>query len=91
MPLVNPIRTTESKPAALGSAVFRSQFGTKQNVVARLNAAINKVLNTADVKEPLNRQGFEPQGNTPEQFAALIHNEIAQNTKLIKLIGLKAE
>ena len=32
-----------------------------------------------------------PQTSTPEQFAAFIQNEVAENAKLIKLIGLKAE
>lgn len=43
------------------------------------------------VKESLNRQGFEPKSSTPEQFAALIRADIAQNARLIKSIGLKAD
>ena len=43
------------------------------------------------MKEVLNKQGLEPQTNTPEQFATLIRNEIAQNAKLIRAIGLKPE
>ena len=65
--------------------------GVPKDIVSRLNAAIVSVVNTADVKQALNRQGFEPQTNTPDQFAALIRGEIAQNTKLIRMIGLKAE
>ena len=43
------------------------------------------------MKESLNKQGLEPQTNTLEQFAALLHTEIAESAKLIKLTGAKAE
>jgi tripartite-type tricarboxylate transporter receptor subunit TctC len=62
-----------------------------KDVVARLNAAISEVVNVPEMKVALNVQGLEPQTNTPEQFATFIQGEIAENAKLIKLIGLKAE
>jgi tripartite-type tricarboxylate transporter receptor subunit TctC len=65
--------------------------GTPKDVIARLNAAVGEVVNVADMKSALNLQGLEAQTNTPEQFAAFIQGEIAENAKLIKLIGLKAE
>lgn len=65
--------------------------GVPKDIVARLNAAVARAVGLPDVKEALNRQGFEPQANSPEQFAALIHREIEQNTRLIRAIGLKAE
>jgi tripartite-type tricarboxylate transporter receptor subunit TctC len=66
-------------------------LGTPKEIVARLNAAITEVVNVPEMKAALNQQGLEGQTNTPEQFAAFIHGEIAENAKLIKLIGLKAE
>lgn len=65
--------------------------GVPKNIIARLNAETAKAVNTPDMKEALNKQGFEPQTNAPEQFAAFIRAEIAQSGKLIKLIGLKVE
>ena len=65
--------------------------GVPKDIVARLNAVIAKAVNTVEMKESLSRQGFEPQTGTPEQFAALIRGEIAQNAKLIRLAGIKAE
>jgi tripartite-type tricarboxylate transporter receptor subunit TctC len=44
-----------------------------------------------EMKTALNKQGLDPQTNTPEQFAAFIRREIAQNAKLIKLFGAKTE
>ncbi len=65
--------------------------GVAKDVIARLNAAIVKIVNAPELKESLNKQGLDPLTNTPEQFAAFIKNEIAQNAKLIKLSGAKTE
>ena len=65
--------------------------GVSKDLIARLNTVIGKIVNTDEIKESFNSDGLEPQANTQEQFAAYIHHEIAQNAKLIKLIGLKAE
>lgn len=65
--------------------------GVPKDIIARLNTAIVNVVNTAEMKQSLNRQGLEPQTGTPEEFAAFIHGEIEKNAQLIKLIGLKAE
>lgn len=65
--------------------------GVSRDIIARLNAVIGKAVNTDEMKDSFNSDGLEPQTSTREQFAAHIHREIAQNAKLIKLIGLKAE
>ena len=64
---------------------------TPREIIARLHAAMSDVLNAAELKNALNRQGLEPQITAPEQFGAFIQGEIAENAKLIKLIGLKPE
>jgi tripartite-type tricarboxylate transporter receptor subunit TctC len=65
--------------------------GVPSDIIAWLNAVIVKAVNTPEMKESFNKQGREPQTNEPEQFAALIRSELAQNAKLAKLAGLKAE
>lgn len=65
--------------------------GVSRDIITRLHVVIGKVVNTPEMKASINRQGLEPQTNTPEQFAAFIHGEIAQNARLIKLAGAKAE
>ena len=65
--------------------------GVSKDVIARLNVALTKVVNTPEMTAALNKQGLEPQTDTPEQFAAFIRSEIAQNAKLIKLSGAKSE
>lgn len=62
-----------------------------KDIVARLNSEIGRILDLPEMKEALGRQGLDPQPNTPEQFAAFIRGELAQNGRLVKLIGLKPE
>ena len=62
-----------------------------KDIIAKINAALVKVINTAEMKETFTRQGLEAQTNTPEQFAAYISAQLEQNAKLIKAIGLKSE
>ena len=64
---------------------------TPKEIVARLNAALGKIVLLPDVKEAFNRQGFEAQAGTPEEFTAIINREIEQTVKLIQITGLKAE
>jgi tripartite-type tricarboxylate transporter receptor subunit TctC len=63
--------------------------GTAKSTVSQLNAAIVKAGNSAEMKQALGRQGLELQTNTPEQFAASIGREVANNAELARKIGLK--
>ena len=49
--------------------------GTPAPVLAKLNTALVKVLNQADVKKKINDQGAEAMSETPAQFAAFIQAE----------------
>ncbi len=62
-----------------------------KDVLQRLNAAIVKVLGTPEMKVAFNKLGIEPHPSTPEEFGARISREIAQNARLAKTAGLKAE
>jgi tripartite-type tricarboxylate transporter receptor subunit TctC len=64
---------------------------TPTDIVARLNSAIGKLVQLPDVKEAFNKQGFEAQASTPEEFAAIINREIEQTVKLIQITGLKID
>ncbi len=62
-----------------------------KDIINKLNAALVKVVNTVEMKETFMRQGLEAQTNTPGEFSAYISSHLAQNAKLIRAIGLKAE
>ena len=60
---------------------------TKAHVLAKLNAAIGKVLAQPDVNEKINEQGAEGYSETPEQFAAFIQTESVKWGKVVKESG----
>jgi tripartite-type tricarboxylate transporter receptor subunit TctC len=65
--------------------------GTSRDIVARLNAAINKILTLPDMKEQFARQGLDPAGGTPEQFAGYFKAEVEKLGKVIRATGAKVE
>jgi tripartite-type tricarboxylate transporter receptor subunit TctC len=60
---------------------------TPAPVVAKLNAALVKVLADADVKKKLAEQGAEPYSEKPEQFAEFIRKESAKWAQVVKAAG----
>lgn len=64
--------------------------GTPPDVVAKLNAEINKALSSPEVQKSLAADGSETRGGTPEEFARFIADETQRWGKLIKDAGIKA-
>src|ERR1043166_1182400 len=64
---------------------------TPREVVTRVHADAVRALAGAEVKERLVAPGLDPVGNTPEQFAAWIKDEIGRWSKVVKTSGAKAE
>jgi len=63
---------------------------TPREIVTRLHAEIDKVVQTQDMKERLGKLGADTMRMTPEQFAAQFKEEIAANIELIKKAGITA-
>src|SRR5262245_2163353 len=64
---------------------------TPQAAIARLHDATVKILSDAALREKLANQGFEPVGDTPEEFAAYIKSEIGKWGKVIREAEIMAE
>ena len=62
--------------------------GTPRDVIARLNAETNKALRSAEVIEQFRLQGYEPIGGTPEALDALIRDDVARWTTIIRDAGI---
>jgi tripartite-type tricarboxylate transporter receptor subunit TctC len=60
-------------------------------IVTKLNAEINKVLNSATIKARFAAIGAEPTVVTPEQFRDLIRKENAKWAEVIKRSGAKID
>ena len=63
--------------------------GTPPDVIAKLNAEIAKVMQSAEMKKQLLAQGVEARTSTPEQFGTFIKSESAKWGKIIADAGIK--
>jgi tripartite-type tricarboxylate transporter receptor subunit TctC len=65
--------------------------GTPRPIIEKLNAALNAVLTSADVRGRLAIEGAEPLPSTPAEYGADIDREETQWSKVVKASGAKAE
>ena len=58
--------------------------GTPNEVIARLNTEMVKIINSADFKRRMDEIGAEPIGNSPEQMAQQIRTDTERFAKLVR-------
>ena len=65
--------------------------GTPRPILERLNAEVNKIINSAEVKEAWAKQGAFPMGMSIDQFDRFLREEIVKWAKAVKASGAKAD
>jgi len=65
--------------------------GTPRPILERLNAEVNKIINSAEVKEAWAKQGAFPMGMSIERFDRFLREEIVKWAKAVKASGAKAD
>jgi tripartite-type tricarboxylate transporter receptor subunit TctC len=65
--------------------------GTPRAIVTRLNKEIVRIINLPEIRTRLLDLGVDIAGDSPEQFGALIRNELGKWSKLIKETGIRVE
>jgi tripartite-type tricarboxylate transporter receptor subunit TctC len=65
--------------------------GVPADAIAKLHAAAVKALATPAVKERFAQLGIQPVGNTPEQFAAEIREDLARWQKVVRAADVKVQ
>ena len=65
--------------------------GTSREIVARLRGETVKALASPDVKQRLAAQGFDAEGNTPDEFTAIIRRDLARWQKVIAEAKIRVE
>jgi tripartite-type tricarboxylate transporter receptor subunit TctC len=65
--------------------------GTPREIIAVLAAGVARAAKDPEVRKRLEEQGGEPVGSTPEEFAALLREEVAKWAEVVKVSGAKAE
>jgi tripartite-type tricarboxylate transporter receptor subunit TctC len=60
-------------------------------ILQRLNAELAKILSTEDVKTNFAKEGAVPQPGSPDDFAALMRDESARWSEVVRKNGIKIE
>jgi tripartite-type tricarboxylate transporter receptor subunit TctC len=66
---------------------FLGPAGTPVDVVARINGDVNECLKSAELRANMVKVGFEPTGGTPQEFAALIAEQLQRWAPIVKSTG----
>jgi tripartite-type tricarboxylate transporter receptor subunit TctC len=64
---------------------------TPPAIIRKLQSESMKVVHTQEVRNLLLRDGLEPVGDTPQEFAALIKAEVAKWRRVVKAAGIKPQ
>ena len=65
--------------------------GTPQIIVNRIQTEVAKALEHPDLKAYMSREGAEPVGSTPGQFAAFFKAEVDKFARIVKISGAKPD
>ncbi len=65
--------------------------GTPKDIVAKVNAEVNKLLATPEMKAAIIAQGAEPQSMTPEQLETLLKSDYQKWRGIVQASGAKIE
>ncbi len=70
---------------------FFAPAGTPGAIVSKLNAEIVRIVRLPDIHEKLLASGVEPLGNSSEQLAEMISNEIARYRPVVQAANIKVD
>lgn len=83
--------------AGLPGFVLASWFGlaapagTPNDIVNRVNGEVLKALSSAEVLETMAKLGLEAAGSSPQQYAAMIAEDLATWRQAVKAAGIKID
>jgi tripartite-type tricarboxylate transporter receptor subunit TctC len=64
---------------------------TPRDIVNKLHADIGKVLRLDETREKLAREALHPSGIAPEQFSAMIQDEMVKMARIVKAANIKMD
>lgn len=85
------------KELGLANLVVDAWYGvlaparTPDNIIAKINTELDRLLKLPDVRDVLARHGLTPVGGKPERLADLITHELARWSELVTEAGIAAQ
>jgi tripartite-type tricarboxylate transporter receptor subunit TctC len=65
--------------------------GVAPAIVQKVNADVDGILRSREVKDALEKQGLEPVGGQPDRLARLLQSELARWARVVQKAGIKAD
>ena len=65
--------------------------GTPKEVIARLNTELKAVLESPDIRQRFEAQGFASTWNTPAAYGSFLQSEVDKWAKVVKASGAKID
>jgi tripartite-type tricarboxylate transporter receptor subunit TctC len=65
--------------------------GTPKPIIDKLNGAVAKARNLADVQTRMRDVGLEPEGGTPAEFGEFVRRDVQRWSRIVKETGVKME
>ena len=65
--------------------------GTPRDIVAKLNAEVNRILALPETRDRFQKAGVEPTGGSPEDFARFIRGEVDKWGKVVRDANIRAD
>ena len=65
--------------------------GTPKSIIAKLHVEITRALQIPEIRDRVAGFGFEPVGNSPEEFGEFIKADIAQWARVAKESGARVD
>ena len=65
--------------------------GTPRPILEKLNAEVNKILASAEVRETWGKQGAQPMGMSIDAFDKFLRADVAKWAKIVKVSGAKVD
>jgi len=65
--------------------------GTPEAIVNKISQEIARAIQLPDVREFMAREGAEPVGSTPQEFATFFRNEVDRYAKVIRSANIRVE
>ena len=71
--------------------LFLAPAGTPPAIISKLSAEVQKIVQSAEMKQRLEQLGIEPVGSTPEEAGRFLQAEVEKWAKVITTAGVKPE
>jgi tripartite-type tricarboxylate transporter receptor subunit TctC len=70
---------------------FLGPANTPADVIAKINGEVNECLKSTELRASMVKVGFEPTGGTPQEFAALIAEQLKRWAPIVKATGFQMD